>query len=37
MSDNLDKLIYLLEEFDLKSTANSLKKELQCKYLIIKY
>jgi hypothetical protein len=37
MSDSLDKLLNLLEEFDLRSTANTLKKELLCKYLLIKY
>jgi hypothetical protein len=37
MSDSLDKLLYLLEDLDLRSTANTLKKELQCKYLLIKY
>lgn len=36
MSDSLDKLLYLLEDLDLKSTALTLKKEILCKYLVIK-
>ena len=36
MTDNLDKLINVLEEFELKTTANALKKELQSKLIFIK-
>jgi hypothetical protein len=36
MSENLDKLIQILQENDLKSTAIALKKELQSNSLLIK-
>ena len=34
MNENIDKLLNILEEMDLKSTADSLKKEIQCNFQI---
>lgn len=36
MTDNIEKLVHLLKELDLVSTANALKKELQSTSLLNK-